>query len=416
MNNILRTSRTAKLLIGWIVLCFPLVMAAQESAPRKEESLEDIIKRIPAPAPGFTAKHLPEQPWKYETGEGIDIEVKVIARGLDHPWGLVSLPDGTLLVSERNNGQLRIIRNEVLDPEPVTGLPEIKSGGYSGLNDIVLHPDFTKNRLIYLTYFKPLDDKGAAGMAVMRGTWDGRNLKNVEDIFVADKGVGGTSRLLFDQNGMLYASFYGSGDEVQDLGNLKGKVIRLTDNGKVPDDNPFVDKAGARPEIFTFGHRTPQGLVLHPETGEIWCMEMGPNGGDEINVLKPGANYGWPMVSLGRDYPGDWQGEFQKQGYEDPIVYWMPSISVSGMVFYSGDKLEKWKGDLLVGGLRTGEISGTGRVQRIRFNSRGQEIRRETLLADLRHRIRGVYQDINGYLYVLTDADDGAVLKIGPAN
>ena len=379
---------------------------------QEKESLEVIMTRVPKPPPGFQPVPL-SKPLRYQTAEGADIEVRVIATGLNHPWGLVSLPDGTLLVSERNNGQLRIIRNNILEPAPVQGLPLVKAGGYSGLNDIVLHPDFASNQMIYLTYYKPLDDE-TASMAVMRGTWNGKAILNMQDIFIAGAGIGGTSRLLFDQDGMLYVSFYGATDDSQDLGGLRGKVIRLTDDGQVPADNPFFNTPGARPEIYTYGHRTPQGFALHPVTGEIWCMEMGPNGGDEINILKPGTNYGWPMISLGRDYAGEWQGAFQQAGYEDPVVYWMPAISVSGMVFYSGDKIPEWKGDLLVGGLRTGEIPGTGQVQRIKLNIKGQEIRREALLADLHHRIRGVYQDVDGYLYALTDDENGAVLRIGP--
>ena len=394
-------------LAGYLALTGTL--AAQEG-----ESLEEILQRIPEPAPGFTQAPLPEEPRIYETGEGMDIEVAVIARGLNHPWSLVSLPDGTLLVTERNNGQLRAIRNGVLDPQPIKGLPEVKGGGFAGLNDVVLHPDFTSNRLVYLSYLKPFaDDKSA--IAVARGEFDGSSLLDTRDIFIADEGVGGSSRLMFDSHGALFVTFYGSREEVQNTGNLNGKIIRLTDDGSVPADNPFTGTPGARPEIYTLGHRTPQGLVEHPVTGEIWSMEMGPNGGDEINILKPGANYGWPYISLGRDYAGEWQGAFQREGFEDPVAYWMPSISVSGMVFYTGNKLTAWRGDLLVAGLRTGEIPGTGVVQRIRFNDQHEEIRRETLFADLHTRFRGVYQDKEGYLYVLIDQDDGAVLRIGPA-
>ena len=227
---------------------------------------------------------------------------------------------------------------------------------------------------------------------------------------------GGSSRLMFDHQGLLYVSIYGSSMEAQKLSDLRGKVLRLTEDGKVPQDNPFLKTPGARPEVFTYGHRTIQAMVQHPQTGQIWSLEMGPNGGDEVNILKPGANYGWPLVSLGRDYAGPWQSKyFQKQGFEDPVIYWMPAISVSGMTFYTGDKFKKWRGDLFVGGLRMGEIPATGHLERIRFNGNGEEIRRELLLTDLRLRIRGAYQGVDGNLYALADEDNGAVLKIEPA-
>jgi glucose/arabinose dehydrogenase len=194
-------------------------------------------------------------------------------------------------------------------------------------------------------------------------------------------------------------------------------VLRVTPEGTVPSDNPFLDEEGVRPETFTRGHRSTIGLAVHPGTGEIWQNENGPNGGDEINVLKAGANYGWPLVSLGRDYPGQWHSErFQQDGFEDPIVYWMPSIAVSGMTFYTGDALPRWKGDVFVGGLRTGEIPGTGHVERILFNQDMQELRRESLLVDLRQRIRDIRMGPDELLYVLTGEDEGAVLRIEPAD
>ncbi len=382
---------------------------------QQAEQLEAILQRVPSAPPGIPAKPLPTQPWTYATGEGFTIEVQAIGRGLSHPWGFAQLPDGTLLVTERNKGQLRIIRNGQLDPTPVAGVPAIKSSQFAGLHDVVLHPDFAKNKLIYLTYNKPTPD-GKAVMAVLQATWDGKALTKGKDIFLAEAGVGGASRLLFDGQGHFYLSIYGSGADAQDLKQQRGKVLRLNEDGKVPADNPFARSDVARPEIYTLGHRTIQGLLQHPVTGAIWSLEMGPNGGDELNIIKPGANYGWPIVSLGRDYSGPWQAkDFRKDGIETPIVYWMPSISVSGMTLYTGDKIPKWKGDLLVGGLRMGEIPGTGQVQRIRFNANGDEIRREALLTDLHVRIRGVHQGSDGYLYALVDEDEAAVLRIGVA-
>ncbi|MDX1563066.1 MAG: PQQ-dependent sugar dehydrogenase, partial [Gammaproteobacteria bacterium] len=228
---------------------------------------------------------------------------------------------------------------------------------------------------------------------------------------------GGISRLVFGPDGKLYVStFGGQEDAAQDPMTLAGKVLRLNADGTVPNDNPFVGREDAKPEIFTLGHRTPSGLTLHPATGTVWEVEMGPNGGDEVNVLQAGANYGWPLVSLGRTYSGPWQSQtFNREGMQDPAVFWMPSISTSGLEFYTGTRLASWTGDLFVGGMRYGEITGTGQLQRISFNENMEELRREVLLGDLRHRIRDVRQGPDELLYLLTDASDGAVLRIEPA-
>jgi aldose sugar dehydrogenase len=206
-------------------------------------------------------------------------------------------------------------------------------------------------------------------------------------------------------------------DSPQNANTQGGKVLRLTDEGGIPKDNPFVGRANHRPEVFTMGHRNSLGIAMHPGTGQVWQNENGPNGGDEINILKPGANYGWPVVSYGRTYPGPWQNaKLSHEAFEQPIVIWVPSIAVSGMAFYTGDKLKGWKGDVFVGSLRTGEIPGTGHLERILFNEKMEELRRETLLTDLRQRIRDVRQGTDGLLYVLTDEKEGAVLRIEPAN
>jgi glucose/arabinose dehydrogenase len=370
---------------------------------------------IPVAPQGLDVPPLPNGPVEYQTGEGMNVRVVVVARGLSHPWSLAFLPDGTLLVTERT-GDLRAIRHGLLDPEPVPGAPEVRSVGLSGLFDIKLHPDFAANGFVYFSYNKPAGESGAA-LGVARGRWDGRAVAGTRDIFVTDD-TSSVSRLIFGPDGMLYVSTFGAiGEGAQDPQSLAGKVLRLREDGSVPDDNPFVDDPGYRPEIFTLGHRSPEGLVVHEGTGLIWEVEMGPNGGDEVNVLRPGANYGWPLISLGRAYPGPWQGAFSRQGFEDPVVYWMPSISTSGIAFYTGDRLPKWKGDLFVGGMRFGEIPGTGQLQRILLNENMEELRREVLLADLRQRIRDVRQGPDELLYLLVDdADDGAVLRIEPAD
>lgn len=390
------------------VLCIaPLVAAAQQNVPVGNGG-------VPIAPEGVGVPALPRGPMEYQTGEGMAIRVVVVTRGLANPWSFAFLPDGGILVTERNVGQLRLIRDGRLAAEPIPGVPEVRSQGLSGLFDVKLHPDFARNRYVYLTYNKPAGERGSQ-LGVARGRFDGRALTNVRDIFVAED-ASSISRMVFGPDGMLYVStFGGQADAAQDPMSLAGKILRLRDDGSVPEDNPFVGTPGYRPEIYTLGHRSPEGLVVHSGTGDIWEVEMGPNGGDEINVLVPGANYGWPIVSLGRTYPGPWQGPFTKEGFVDPVVFWMPSISTSGLEFYTGDRLPAWKGDAFVGGMRYGEIPGTGQLNRILFNPEMQELRREALLADLRQRIRDVREGPDELLYLLVDGANGALLRIEPA-
>ncbi len=372
---------------------------------------------IPVAPKGLKPVPLPDHPLVFDTAEGQNIRLVVLARGLEFPWSMAFLPDGTMLVTERT-GHLRRIRNGVLDPRPVPGGPAAYWIGESGMPgamhgymDIALHPHFAENHWIYLTYTKPLEG-GKRTTAVARGKWDGNGLTDVKDVFVLPEA--GTSRIAFGSDGMLY--FSTTGRDPQDPNTLGGKVLRLRDDGSVPPDNPFVGQAGHRPEVYTLGHRSTLGLTLNPITGEMWQNENGPNGGDEINILKPGRNYGWPVVSYGRTYQGPWQvSPPGHAGFEPPIVIWIPAIAVSGMTFYTGDKFPKWKGDVFVGSLRTGEIPGTGHLERILFNDKWEELRREALLRELRQRIRDVHQGPDGLLYLLTDDKDGAVLRIEPA-
>jgi glucose/arabinose dehydrogenase len=324
------------------------------------------------------------------------------------------LPDGGLLITERP-GRLRLFKDGQLS-DPIPGVPEVRSNFISGLFDIKLHPDFARNRYVYLTYQKPEGERGAV-LAVARGKFNGRALTGVEEIFVAD-GASSVSRMLFAPDGKLHVSVYGEpGEQAQDTMRYGGKTLRLNDDGSVPDDNPFVGRKGYLPALYTLGHRSPEGLVWNEQTGRIWEVEMGPNGGDEVNILEPGGNYGWPYVSLGRTYAGPYQPDkFHREGMIDPVVVWVPSISTTGMTFYTGDKLAAWKGNLFVGGVRYGEIPGTGQISRIVFNENMEEIRRESLLADLRHRIRDIRQGPDELLYVLTDEADGALLRIEPAD
>jgi len=372
---------------------------------------------IPVAPTGLEHRPLPDHPVVFDTAEGVNIRVVVVTKALEYPWSLAFLPDGSMLVTERA-GRLRIIRKGVLDPKPVAGGPASvwagESGGpgaIHGYMDIALHPRFAENHLLYLAYTKPLDG-GKRTTAIARGRWDGSGLVDVKDIFVLDEGS--TSRIAFGTDGMLYMTT--TGKDPQDPNTLGGKVLRLRDDGSVPPDNPFVGQAGHRPEVYTLGHRSALGLAVNPATGEMWQNENGPNGGDEINILKPGRNYGWPLVSYGRTYQGPWQvSPPGHAGFEPPVVVWIPAIAVSGMTFYTGDKFPKWKGDAFVGSLRTGEIPGTGHLERILFNDKMEELRREALLRELRQRIRDVRQGPDGLLYVLTDEKEGAVLRIEPA-
>ena len=366
---------------------------------------------------GLPIPPLPETPVEFATAEGQDIRVVVVAKELEYPYSVAFLPDGDVLVTERP-GRLRIIRDGALDPQPVAGGPVAYFIGESGVPgavhgymDIALHPRFNENPFIYLTYSKPLTNNRST-LALARGRWDGQALTEISDIFIPNGG--NRSRIAFGNDGKLFMTTNGEA-ESQDLNSHAGKILRLNDDGSVPSDNPFVGREDHKPEIYAFGTRTTLGLAVHPETGDLWQAENGPNGGDEINIILPGRNYGWPIVSYGRTYPGPWQSEYPThENFEAPVVFWMPSIAVSGLAFYTGDALPKWKGDVFVGGLRTGEIPGTGHVERILFNENMEELRRESLLVELRQRIRDIRQGPDGFLYLTTDAKEGAVLRIEP--
>jgi glucose/arabinose dehydrogenase len=389
-----------------------ILAAAFASATAGAQQSVPFAGGIPV-APELEVPPIPREPVVYDTAEGMDIRVVVVAREMSNPYSIAFLPDGVMLVTEKD-GRLRVIRDGVLDPNPAPGIPEVLPNRRSGLNDLALHPNFAENQYVYFSYHKPMPD-GEPVMALARGRWNGTGLEGTEDLFLTDPGAGDRSRIVFGPDGTIYMST--AGQDPQDLGTHGGKILRLTDEGGVPDDNPFVGVPGAKPEVFTYGHRTTLGLAVHPGTGEIWQDENGPNGGDEINILKAGANYGWPIVSLGRTYQGPWHSQkFQGEGFEDPIVYWTPSIAISGLAFYTGDKLPKWKGDVFVGSLRTGEIIGTGHIERILFNENMEELRREALLRDWRHRMRDIRMGPDELLYVLIDhPTEGAVIRIEPA-
>ncbi len=348
-----------------------------------------------------------------EQSEQADFKVVTLTEGLDHPWGLAFLPDGGMLITERS-GDLRLFRDGRLESGPVAGVPEVAARGQGGLLDVAVHPDFAENGLIYLSYAGP--GEGGASTEVARGRLDGMALQDVEVIFRATPKSGGTghfgSRLVFDRDGKLFISL---GDrrqirESQNLGNHIGTVIRLNDDGSVPEDNPFLGQAGALPEIYSYGHRNVQGMTLHPVSGEIWSHEHGPRGGDELNLVKAGANYGWPVITYGIDYSGAIiTDKTEAPGMEQPIVYWDPSIAPSGMAFYDGDQFPEWQGDLFIGALAHLHL------RRLEMEG-GQVVGQESLLTGLNERIRDVRNGPDGYLYVLTDSSNGQLLRLEPAS
>jgi glucose/arabinose dehydrogenase len=344
--------------------------------------------------------------------EQATFELVTVARGLDHPWGMAFLPDGDVLVTERP-GRLRLVRDRALDPEPIAGVPPVYASGQGGLLDIALDPAFASNRMIYLSY--AADGNGGNSTRVARATLGDGRLEDLTEIFVAlplvrsSKHFG--SRLAFDPQGHLFITVgeRGQGDRSQDLGDHNGSVIRLHPDGSVPEDNPLAGVAGARPEIFSYGHRNPQGLAIHPETGVPWLHEHGARGGDEVNVVRPGVNYGWPVITHGIDYSGSPIGEgTHKEGMAQPIYYWAPSIAPSGMAFYDGAAFPEWQGDLFVGALRSELLA------RLELDGE-QVVAEERLLEGAVGRIRDVRVGPDGYLDLLTDESEGALYRLKPA-
>jgi len=428
------TTRLAAFTASLTTLAFIAPLAGQQ-APAAGRGNATAPPPIVWPSPP-----IPDGPISLETGLVRPIKITV-TKGLNQPFSMAFLPDGSILVTERG-GRLRMVRNGVLDPTPIAGLPQIQAQGLAGLMDIQLHPQFSTNSLIYFTYHKPqAPTPAAAGAAapapagggrgnaqppgvitLARGRWDGSKLIDVKDLFTAVPS-GNASRIIFGRDGMIYMSV-GYGDPPvgnpdpmhmppQDGMNLAGKTLRLKDDGTVPPDNPFVGKAGYRPEIYTLGHRNILGLTVHPTTGAIWSVENGPNGGDEVNELKAGKNYGWPVIGNGRFYLGPRVSvDPYREDMEPPMVYWVPAIAPSGLLFYTGDKLPQWKNHLFVGGMRQGEVPRSGHLERVDFNDKWEELHREGMLRELQQRIRDVRQSPDGYLYLLTAENDGALLKI----
>lgn len=416
----------------------------------------------PSHAQRPTTAALGDGPFVYHTA-GADFRVAVVTKGLVHPWAVAFLPDGVMLVTERP-GRIRIVRNGVLEPAPIPGIPAVLNDGLlGGLLDIAVDPNFAQNHFVYFAYNKPGPDLGpkdtpqgvlvpsighkgmghTARNAIGRGVWDGRTLTDIRDIFIdnslIDDSISQSSgiRIVFGRDGKLYMSSgapnlpalsgkyaHTRGGAAQDPGSDGGKVMRLNADGTIPKDNPFVGKAGYRPEIYTMGHRNILGMALNPYTGVVWTDENGPQDDDKLIALKAGANYGWPIVGAGRDYTGDHIGGplalgdpsavnpgYQTgslPGIEQPFLFWVPAIAVSGLSFYNADHFPRWKTSIFVGSLKY------RRLERHVLNDKGLPIRREYLLEDLKQRIRDVRQGPDGYLYVLTDEDQGALLRLEP--
>jgi glucose/arabinose dehydrogenase len=383
-----RTTTLACLIVG-----APLVMQCKAQPPRSGPA-----QRSPTPA-----------------SMAANIGVETVASGLEHPWGLAFLPDGRILVTERP-GRLRIVGRDGRLSDPLAGVPEVAARGQGGLLDVAIDPQFGENRLVYLSFSDP-GDGGVSGTAVARGRLGDAGLENVQVIYRQQPKVrsGGHfgSRLVFSRDGKLFVT---QGDrqsssfrqQAQDLSSGIGKVVRINSDGSIPRDNPFVGRSDARPEIWSYGHRNAQAAALHPETGQLWTVEHGARGGDELNHPEAGKNYGWPTITYGVDYSGGTIGEgTERAGMEQPVYYWDPVIAPSGMVFYTGDKYPGWKGSAFVGSMSPGALV------RLTIDN-GRVTREERYLGDLNARIRDVQQGPDGLLYVVTDAPDGKLLRVVP--
>jgi glucose/arabinose dehydrogenase len=369
--------------------------------------------RLPLPAGAVAlviASCAMAQPSRIDTEQG-PVKVEVVAEGLDHPWGLTFLPDGRVLVTERP-GALRLVGRDGKLSRPIAGVPEVQASGQGGLLDVALSPGFAEDRLVYLSFAEAGD--GGASTAVARGKLNpaASALTEVETIFSQVPKVRGGrhfgSRLTFARDGRLFVTTgdRGQGMPAQDLSNHIGTVVRIEADGGVPADNPFVGKAGARPEIWSYGNRNGQGAALHPETGELWQHEHGPRGGDEVNVIRPGLNYGWPLVSWGKEYSGEAIPDPPtRPDLTDAIYQWTPVIAASGMSFYTGELFPAWRGNLLVGGLVARAV--------VRLELAGERVTHEERLP-LGARIRAVREGPDGAVYVLTDESDGKLLKLTP--
>jgi glucose/arabinose dehydrogenase len=352
-----------------------------------------------------------------------DYRVVTVVDGLVQPWSIAFLPGGDALITERP-GRLRVLRQGKLLAQPVEGIPKVFHSGQGGLLEVMPHPNFASNRLLYISYSKPGTTDADSRTALIRGRFENDRLTQVQEIFDAvSKGRGHYSgKIAFDKNGYLFLSL---GDRqvppegnleahpAQDLSNHHGKIVRLHDDGKVPADNPFVNRAGAKPEIWSYGHRNVQGLAIHPETGDVWADEHGPQGGDELNLIQPGKNYGWPVIGYGVNYQTGLaiHSGTHRQGMEQPTRVWVPSIGISGLMIYTGDKFPQWRGNLFIGGMAGQQLS--------RLTLNAQRVINEETLVQQRGRIRDIRQGPDGHIYLVTDDRDGKptpVLRLEPVS
>jgi aldose sugar dehydrogenase len=352
-----------------------------------------------------------------------DYRVVTVVDELIQPWSIAFLPGGDALITERP-GRLRILRQGKLLPQPVEGIPKVFHSGQGGLLEVMPHPDFASNRLLYISYSKPGATDSDSRTALIRGRFENDRLTQVQEIFDAvSKGRGHYSgKIAFDKDGYLFLSL---GDRqvppegnleahpAQDLSNHHGKIVRLHDDGRVPTDNPFVNRAGAKPEIWSYGHRNVQGLAIHPETGDVWADEHGPQGGDELNLIQPGKNYGWPVIGYGVNYQTGLaiHTGTHRQGMEQPVRVWVPSIGISGLMIYTGDKFPQWRGNLFIGGMAGQQLS--------RLTPNGQRVINEETLVQQRGRIRDIRQGPDGHIYLVTDDRDGKptpILRVEPVS
>jgi glucose/arabinose dehydrogenase len=350
----------------------------------------------------------------YPSQAGV-VQLTTVASGLEQPWALAFLPDGRMLVTEKP-GRLRIVDKDGKVSPPLGNVPKVDARGQGGLLDVVLAPDFSTSRRIYLSYSEPRGE--ANGTAVAHAQLGDTALSRFTVIFRQrpdkDSRQHFGSRLVFDRDGQLYVTLGDRGksrDEAQKLDGHLGKVVRLTADGRPAPGNPFLQRKDAMPEIWSYGHRNPQGAALHPRTGKLWLHEHGPQGGDEINVSEPGRNYGWPLITYGREYSGlkVGDGATAKDGLEQPLHYWVPSIAPSGMAFYTADRFPQWKGNLFVGSLKFGQL--------VRLVLDGERVTgEERLLEGHGRRIRDVRAGPDGYLYLLTDESQGKILRLGLAS
>jgi len=371
----------------------------------------------------------PDAPLELDT-LGPKIRVVPMAKGLVNAWSIAFLPNGDMLVTEKP-GRLRVVRKGTLDPQPIAGVPTVYPVGQGGLLEVLPHPRFAENQLLYLTYSKSRPRSAAspappaaaqpgqtppleATTVLARGRFDGKALTDVRELFVADNWNTGNphfgGKLAFGRDGMLYMTVGERGDRnrAQNTALHGGKVLRLSEDGTAAPGNPFAGREGFKPEIYTYGHRNPQALAFHPETGDLWETEHGPQGGDELNTIVAGRNYGWPIATFGREYTGEYISPPSREGVEPPVIFYAPSLGLSGMTFYSGDRFPAWKGNVFLGALAGQQI------QRVVFTEKGP-IGREALLNTLKLRIRDVRQGPDGFLYAAVDENPGGVLRIEPA-